>query len=143
MGIEERCQTKEIDGTFYLVRPLPCAAGYKAMLRLVKIAGPIIAQAIVGSDVKTGTARSESVAEAIGLLASSIKDEDIGHFAKLFGESTMFSAEGSDDPVIPLKLDQQEMHFSGRYMAFFEWLMFAIEVNFGGFFGDLSKRLAK
>jgi hypothetical protein len=55
-------------------------------------------------------------------------------------QNTEIYGEGFGDAGAPLSRNIDD-HFAGRYDAMLEWFMFALEVNFSGFFGGLWKRM--
>jgi hypothetical protein len=140
MGIEDRIQTKTIDGYTYEVTPCQAAVGQKALLRFLRLAAPVLTAA-----ASTGLSMSEAAVGVISTLATTVTDDDLAYFTKLFGPLTRFCTEGDEarDCWIRLTPDQQEMHFAARYMALFDWLRFAGEVNFGGFFEEAKRRAEK
>lgn len=137
MGIEERVQQRTIDGFTYEVTPVTAAAGYKALLRFMKLASPVLSAAMDG-----GKTMEQAAAAALSKLATTVEEGDLLYFAKLFGPQTKFCEEGkeSSDCWATLTSDAQELHFAARYMAMFDWLKFCMEVNFGGFFGESIRR---
>ncbi len=124
MGLEERTQEREINGVNYSVTPLPFGVGRKTLMRLVKIISPIAAAAFRGDNA--------GVFEALPLA---LTDDDVEYFAKIFGQQSRYLEDGNWKPLLPAN---QEMHFAGRYAEFVKWLVFSIEVNFGGFFSGKS-----
>src|SRR5262245_27205547 len=112
MGLEEKRQTREIDGVTYAVTPLPFGVGQKALIRTLKVLSPIMAAALKDrANGATGAAIFET-------LPGALTEEDVAWFAKVFGDASQFQLEGK---WIPLLVDQQELHFAGRYLAFFKW----------------------
>jgi len=135
MGLDERKQERIIDSVLYEVTPLPFAIGNKALLRFVRLATPVISKFI--SSKPNGSTQQLAIASAISELQN-ISDDDIDYFAKVFGTASKYQ---NGDKMVPLVDNNREAHFSMRYMAFYEWLAFCIEVNFTLFFGELTKRL--
>ena len=128
MGILERQQKREIDGVTYIVNPLPFGVGKTALLRFTKIAGPVLASA-AGDMGGVGL---------IAAITASLTDADVTYFAKTFGDACWY-VDGEKN--VPLVEKNQADHFDGRYAAFFEWLAFNVEVNFGPFFVGMLNRL--
>ncbi len=125
MGLEERKQTVEIDGTVYEITPVPFGVGRPALMRLIRIISPIFAAAMKqqGRDAAIG-----AVFEA---LPTALADEDVVYFEKLFGPYSQFQ-HGSE--WIKLVDAQRELHFAGRYLVFARWLVACMRCNFGDFF---------
>jgi len=133
MGLEERIQQRTIDGTTYEVTPLTFGVGHKALLRFIKIAGPLLSAALEGKE----GGYENAAASIFKVLPAVLTEEDIAYFSREFGLRTRYQ-DGSK--WVPLVAENQEIHFAGRYSAFFGWMRFCIEVNFGGFFGDLMRQ---
>lgn len=131
MGLEEHKQERVIDGFMYEVTPLPFGIGRKALTKFIGIAAPVIGS-VVGAKDK-GSVEAAMVA-ALPALATALSDEDLSYFASTFGKASKYK---DGDRMVPMLEANQEIHFMGRYTAFFEWLAFAIEVNFSPFFHDL------
>jgi hypothetical protein len=132
MGLEERTQSKEIGGILYEVTPLPFGVGQKALVRLVKLASPVLSALLA-----EGGNKALAGAAAIKQLPGVLTEEDLAYFAKTFGTASKYQ---NDNAMIPLVVQNQELHFAGRYSEFFDWIAFSIEVNYGSFFGDLMRR---
>lgn len=131
MGLEERKQSKEIGDTLYEVTPVPFGVGRAALVRLVKKLSPVMSSMLKEESKQAMTA---AVLEAI---PGALDESDLKFFSNLFGPYTTISKSG----VEPLKLTdtQQELHFAGGYLEYIQWLVFACEVNFGGFFTGIIK----
>lgn len=130
MGLEDRKQSKTLDGVVYEVTPLPFGVGKTALMRLLKIASPVLSGVF-----KENT--TQGMASALfGSLPEHLSDEDVSYFAGLFGPYSQYQDESGN--WIKLVTGAQDMHFSGRYMAFLQWLIFACEVNFADFFRGIT-----
>lgn len=130
MGLEERRQTKEIGGVTYQVTPVPFGVGRVALVRLLKIVSPVLSEAFKQSS------NQAMAAGVLSVLPSSLSDDDISYYAKLFGPYSEFM-NGSE--WIKLTDAQQDLHFAGKYYEFLEWLLFAISVNYAPFFSGILK----
>src|SRR6266850_8262074 len=118
MGLEERKQSRAIEGVTYEVTPLPFGVGQKALMRTIKVVSPILAAAFrAGVDTKDPT----FYAGLFEALPSALTDEDLTWFAKVFGDASVYLENGKNVPLVP---SNQELHFAGRYMEFFKWLIF-------------------
>ena len=125
MGLEERRQERDIEGVIYEVTPLPFGIGRKMLMRLVKIAGPVL-----------GAAASKDGSKTIAAIADAMSDDDVAAFADAFGKSSKYK---DGDKWVPLVEQNRELHFAGRYLEFLRWLMFCAEVNYAPFFNGLMK----
>jgi hypothetical protein len=125
---------REIGGVNYQTRALPFSEGKKILKRLTDILSPIM------SAVVRGGSKLESAAAALDALPAAFTDADIDRFGKTFGN---VSSYWDGDKWVPLldngKINNQERHFAKRYLEFFKWLIFNIEVNFGDFFNGVVK----
>ena len=121
-------EKKTIDGVTFEVTPLGYAVGRKAFVRLTKAVGPALAEAAQGSE-------EGSMSAALERLVSSVEDSDLEWFADVLGKTTRFSTDGSKWPF--LSEANRETLFSGRIFLFFQWLAFALEVNFSDFLSFL------
>lgn len=130
MGLEERAVTEELDGTVYRVTPVPLGVGKPALLRLIRILSPIFAAAAKAGE-KDGRA-----AAIFEVLPTVLTDADEKHFEQLFGPYSEYKNETGD--WIKLVDKARELHFAGRYLAYFKWMIFAMRVNFGDFFAGIA-----
>lgn len=134
MGQVIRTEERRLGTTNYKVTQLGASAGMQLLVRLTKVLGPS-----VGELTKTGgaanilDARGDAVAGAIAELAKNLTYEDLAHTCDVLGEFTEVGLEGGK--WIRLNRDNRELHFAGNYGELMRWLVFALEVNFGSFFG--------
>lgn len=133
MAIEDLAQEKEIDGVMYKSQPVRSKQGTRALLRLMRIVGPIFASALR----ETGRA---SIAAALEALPTALTDGDVEYFSELFGTASWYAGDGGEwKPLAKTnKIDLQDEHWAGRYLQFLRWLIFNVEVNFGGFFAGVA-----
>ncbi len=129
MGLEERKQTKEIDGVTYEVTPLPFGVGQKTLMRTIKIMSPIM------SAMMKGGTQAQGVALALEALPIALSDADVTYFGETFGKASRYQ---DGDKWVPLLSSTQELHFAGRYLAFMQWITFCLEVNFKSFFSSMK-----
>ena len=130
MGLEERKKSKDIDGVTYEVTPLQFSIGRQALTRLTKVLSHILPEILNDKEDE-----NRALANAFRKLPEAISDDDIEYFVKTFGPTSSYrSGNGNMVPMVPQNL---ELHFAGNYTAFFKWIAFCVEVNFGGFFGEL------
>ena len=132
-------ETTSIDGYTYEVTKLPYKRGRKLLLRLYKSLGPALADAM-GSVPELGGLESldelevqkflPSLAALVRTLADTLSEEDMEFMEDTLIEHTQF---GQDGKLVPLK-GNAEFHFSGNYSVYFQWLAFALKINYLGFF---------
>lgn len=128
MGIPERQQRREIDGVIYVVNPLPFGIGNTALIRFTRLIGGALAS--ISGDAK-GVA-------SVGAMVNSLSEKDVDYFRDVFGNACWYVDQEKD---VPLVKQNQDKHFDGRYSAFYEWLAFNVEVNFGSFLSDQLRRV--
>ena len=104
----------------------------------MRLATPVMSRLLGGK--QNGNTVQAAAAAALQILPDVLSDDDVDYFAKTFGSSSRYQ---NGDKMTPLIDANREAHFSGKYMAFYEWLAFCIEVNFSSFFGDLTRRLGQ
>lgn len=130
-AINEKKQTREIDGTTYEAWPVPFGVGRPALVRLVKIASPIIEGVARGRELGWG-----EVAGLFSALPSAFTDDDLVYFARIFGNASRYKGTDANsvEAWIPLVERNHAAHFAERYHVFLQWLVFHLEVNFTSFF---------
>lgn len=134
----------EIRGFKYSVRQLPATVGRRLSLQLARAVLPALTSLLdgapggskqsvgqlIGAQLKPDVLR-QAVQTALSALPDAQMDDIIG----LLAEHTDVYGPGFGDAGAPLSSHFAE-HFAGRYRAMFEWLWFALKVNFADFFGD-------
>lgn len=128
MGLEERKQSRQLDGVTYEVTPLPFGVGKRELIRFIKLASPVISAAFEKQDSRA------MAASIFGVVPDVLTDEDVDHFRNTFGPYSQFQ-QGAE--WLKLTTAQQDLHFAGRYMSFMKWLAFCFEVNFSDFFAGI------
>jgi hypothetical protein len=129
-------ETKEtvINSRRYLVTVLPYKTGRKVLVRLLKLLGPAVEVATTGA---AGVLEMEAKAAASllgGALASflqNLEEADLDFLIATFGPKTRVSIGGAE-PVW-LTEENQMVLYSGNYLELFQWLGFALKVNYLGF----------
>jgi len=121
--IEDRTQEKEIDGVQYRCSPLMLSKGIPALVRLIKVAAPLLGAASTGDN-----------ARVLEMLPANLTADEVFYFAEIFGECSSYLDGDHWQPLIRKPKNFQDLHFQGDYLRFLRWLTFCVEVNFGGFF---------
>jgi hypothetical protein len=115
---------RDIDGRRYAVTQLPAMRALRLLNRLGRIAGPALVGLVEGASAPPG---------ALGLAAEGVferlSDEELEALVK----ELLSSARVDGKELLP----QFDLHFQGRMGTLFRVLSFALEANYGGFFGDL------
>lgn len=149
--MREKIKSEPIDGFVYEVHQLPATKGEELGAQLVAMLAPMIgALAGEGSSkieieakksIGDFDLRSLGIKAASDVFAKEIASPRLTNMRKLMAEHTEIYGEGFGDAGAPLSRNYDE-HFAGRYDAMLEWFMFALEVNFKGFFVGLWERTA-
>lgn len=133
----------------YQLTALPASLGTKALVRLMKIAGPVLSNMLAEQaavrERNQGKADDsvKSLAEAIGNatfireMTTRLSDEDIDYFQGLFFPRTEVMAEAG---FVPLANKQGIGGFFVRdYGGFVQLLLEHLKFNFADFFADAAK----
>jgi hypothetical protein len=128
MGNMRPPQTKTISGTKYTVTPLETSTGLKMLTRLLRILGPSV------KDIRSFGDLKAMALVAFGSLAERLEDADVEAIVQTLAASTKVGNDPKKQPALSTIF---ELHFSGDYLPLFQWLAFALEVNFGTFFREL------
>jgi hypothetical protein len=132
----------EIEGVLFRVTQLPFAQARPLFVRLIGIAGP----ALVSIASKKASVRDLDLTEIAQRVIEKCPDRELAEISAILAECTTYSLDGGSKwPTMLFKgagghvQDNRGDVFDGRLMLFFEWLVFAIRVQFA----DFSKALGK
>jgi hypothetical protein len=126
-----------INGTKYRVTQLPYSKGKSLMLRLSKVLGPAIAEAIAQApkDQDLGdmqvSALGGSLSGAFDKLVHNLSEEDFDFAVETFGTYTHIT-DGKGQ-LKALDASEREFRYAGNWGELFQWLVFAFRVNYLGF----------
>jgi hypothetical protein len=138
-------KSKQIGERTFTVRPLPFGKGREGLRMLLAIIAPSLGDALAAGASVRGLVEdsrlSAIVGGMLGGLSARFDEGTLKWFEEAFGEATTVDIGNG------LKLDKpgnRESAFSSlevdRYLAYSEWLGFALEVNYRDFFtGALEK----
>lgn len=126
MGFEAK--TKQIGDHTYQVTQLPGKLGRKILMRLMRVAAPLI----------DGAAKPTT--EMFTSVAAALDDELVDFVESSFIGVTMISTDSGG--LVPLG-DRFNTHFAGKYQDWFQWVVFCLEVNYSDFLGELKRHIAK
>ena len=158
----DKIKSEPIDGFVYEVHQLPATKGEDIGRELVAMGIPVIgAFAGEGKSPPTITEDAGEIdlnLQSFGLKAASDVFSELLSSPRLKAIRILMAqhtdiygpgfgnvgedAEAGDGDGGPLSKNYDD-HFAGRYDAMLEWFMFALEVNFKGFFVGLWGRMAK
>jgi hypothetical protein len=120
-------QTKEIGASTYLVRQLPATQAQRLFVRLSKLVGPAIAELTTGGkDGLKGAAM-----HVLGGLEPSDVEDITKQMAKM--------SEVDNKPLDKIF----DVHFTGKQAELWQWLLFALEVQYKDFFDVLRGLFAE
>ena len=125
-----KTQSKTIGSATYKVTSLGASQGRALLVRLAKTLGPSAEMLLSG----------RASAWALAALLERLTDDDLTYACQVLGATTQLEAVPGRS--VQLTLENQEIHFSGAYWEMFQWLSFALEVNFAGPLGSWANVLA-
>jgi len=130
-------KSKQIGSFTYKVRQLADPAGSKLLNRLTRILTAVLGAGLKGLPENAGgiglaDLTTQAIGDAIIALSANVADDDMQFICATLGSETQFcAAEGGT--WFPLTSDNA--HWSGRYLQKYQWLVFALEVNYADFLG--------
>jgi hypothetical protein len=131
----KRCGDFELE-----VTPLPAGKALQVARRLGKTVAPALTKL---SALDTKSIGLEGLGEALQELFNGLSDDDVSFVNKAFAEGTTII---DGDARAPLAR-QFDVHFQGALDAWWEWMRFSLEVNFGplvkGLGASVGARAAK
>jgi hypothetical protein len=146
----QKVTSQEIDGYRYAVVQLPATTGRKISVELAKALAPALTAMV--KDAKLGQVSVSSlldkelsagdIGDAVEVLFDRLPPRRIDELMTLFAEHSDVFGDGFGDGGAPLAKNFDE-HFAGRYAAMYQWLWFALRVNFADFFGDHGGEVAQ
>jgi hypothetical protein len=119
-----KSESKVIGGDRYTVNQLGAIEGQRVIVRLMRFFGPAIAKAQTSKG-------GEKDAGFIAGLADAIDPDTFEELAKTMAENTICQPAGGKPGALSAIYGE---HFAGRYFELVQWFVFAMGVNFGGFF---------
>lgn len=145
-----RLERREIAGKSFTVKPLTMEVGRDGLARLLQILGVAAGTALPGMDTLSlkslldDAKKAVTDADAGGFfaagggflrgLAEKMEPETLRYFVDLFKGSTTVEIIPGADGITLARQGAMDLVFDGDYFAQFEWLAFALEVNYLGFF---------
>jgi hypothetical protein len=134
----QKVMSPEIDGYRYAVLPFMATEGRRISLELVRAIGPALAHILGDGPVSKATIADlqvspDAIGHAINSAFNHLSLERIDALIARLAEQTDAYGDGFGDAGAPLD-KQFDEHFAARYKAMYQWLMFALRVNFADFF---------
>jgi len=125
-----KTESKRFGSHVYTVTQLNAVTGRKALLRLMKIVGPAFEAGLRGGDASGYVA-----------VANALPESELEYFCDLLAAQTTVRGGEYAEESAP-QLDKVfAMHFADDYFEMFQWLGFALEVNFASFFRGLVRKM--
>lgn len=126
-------ETQSIDGISFTVTQFPAMRGFTLFGKLVKTIGPALS-ALSGLDPQA------DVIKVAPVIASALRDLDPEAASALALEIFASTSAIIDTPSGPRNVqvntrENVDIVFMGKLMTMFKALAFAVQVNFGDFFG--------
>jgi len=127
---------KQIGAFHYKVKQLADPKGMSLLVRLTKVLTPVLGAGLKGipesSDgISLGELTTGAIGDALIALADRIAEDDMEYIYSTLATEATFSQDGS--AWFPIASDSS--HWSGRYLQKFQWIVFALEVNYSDFLG--------
>lgn len=124
-------QSQDIDGTMFAVSQLPAMRSMRLMHRLAKAVGPALLKAAGGKAVSLKELDLSNAGEAAQMLFETFSENDFETLIRELLESATVEHEGRTIPLMPVF----DVVMAGKPGTILKLLKFALEVNYGSFFG--------
>jgi hypothetical protein len=138
----QEIKERRIDGHTYRVMMIGAKRSLRMLAQLGKMLAPALAKAAEGGSLKSIMGADLSQIDLSGMaqmLVDRLDEDALVRIVEDLAAVTTFSDHGKDWPNLGAAYD---IHFAGRLASLAKWLAFALEVQFGDFFGVLGS-LAK
>lgn len=129
-------KSKQVGGRGYTyhVTQFGAREGGRVLVRLLKMIGGAAGEAMAND---TEGFDMVVVGRMISNVAETVSEQDFDYLVDTFMKTTSVSGGTYGDRQVPLGTDGVfDLHFAGAYQELGQWLLFAIETNFGGFLGE-------
>jgi hypothetical protein len=128
-------KTKQIGSFNYRVKQLPDPMGTRLLMRLIRVLTPSLGAGLKGlpeggEGISVAELTTKALGDAIIALGDSLSEDDFLFICDTLSTDAEFS---DGNTWFPMTSDKS--HWSGRYLQKFQWLVFALEVNYADFLG--------
>lgn len=123
-------ETEQIGEVQFRVTQEGFASGRAVFVRVARALGPALS-ALATNNLEAAAKHA----------VENLNDADLEFLADRLGASTQFSTDGGVRWPFLGKAEREEL-FAGNLYLFFQWLFFALRVNYADFFDALSARPA-
>jgi len=114
-------------GVTYHVTQFGARHGGRVLVRLLKMVGGAAGEALKSD----GDFDMQAVGNVVANLAESVSEDDFDYLCDTFSKTTAIEVDGKTMPLTTEGLF--DLHFAGAYLELGQWLLFAVEANFGSF----------
>lgn len=131
-----------IGDTTYRVTQLGAKQGRRLLMRLLRLAGPSLTEAIGGdtSLASLGDVDLSTLSGAVKRLCENALEDELEHLFDTFAPKTQIDKGEGKWAVLS---HEAELHFAGKYREMFEWLWFCLQVNYKDFIvGSMARAAA-
>jgi hypothetical protein len=111
-------------------------------VRLTKAVGPAVVELLSAREAGKPPTDDEIRRAALSAIQG-IDDDALEALTEAFGESSRVFLDAKRSPFLSSAEARESAFGGGEFGRYFGWLAFAIEVNFGGFFGSLGALLGR
>jgi len=143
----KKLKSGDISGYRYVVTQLGAIDGKRIADEFMRVLLPVLTELLSGLpaveissvqqlvDKMLDYVRPERVRGAIDIILKALPQSRVEEIIEQMAKHTDVLGPGFGDAGAPLWRNFDE-HFAGTYKAMFQWLAFAIKVNFADFFDD-------
>ena len=133
-------KSKTIDGITFTVQQLPYRKSARLMHKLASSLGPALLRSLAGAPLPTSVAGAAEAAKELDLsnmaagmqlLFDRFSADDFDRLVSELFETTTITQGGAEVPLLPV-LDTA---MAGKHGTMLKAIQFALEVNYGNFFG--------
>ncbi len=121
-------QSRAIGPCKYIVTPLGASAGLRVLTILLRVFGPALDSVKSFGDVEA------AVLLGLRSITERLDGADLEAVQRALAEQTLVELSPGKQPKLSAIFDH---HFAGDYLPLFQWLVFALEVNYASFFREL------
>jgi hypothetical protein len=128
-------KSKQIGEHTFTVTQLPARQGAEGLRRLGARVSPLVAS--LAKEVSSGGDPNSAILGGLAGVVTSLSEQDLSYYIEIFGDSSTVTME-KGAPKVKAVFD---ILFAGKYEDMLEFLLFAFEVNYSGFFQSARARL--
>lgn len=130
---------REIGGLVFEVTEESFTAGKTLLILVGKVAGPAILKVLAGAK-SVSDVGPEALMEAATKAIEDLTEDRLNAVEDLLAKSTRVFLESGKKPFLDKVTRESVFSGSARWVRYFGWLQFALEVNLRSFFDLLTPR---